>query len=125
MEVATDFAYYEPLLQHNANLLTVTSKTLCSRIRHGNRVGRAKVRSYGYWLLHDLIIERTILIDMGRLGTKKIDANTFVALILHNSKNRFEMIIETVPCGQLSKAYPNSLREDAYASRPSVLVSTR
>ena len=101
------------------------SKALCSNIRHGNRVGRAQVRSYGYWFLHDLIIEGNIITDMGRLGTRRIDANIFVARILYNSKNRFEMIIETVPCGQLSKAYPNSAREDAYALRPAVLVRTR
>ena len=82
-------------------------------------------RSYGYWLLHDLIMEGNILTDLGRFGTRKIDANIFVALILYNSKNKFEMIIETVSCGQLSKAHPNSLREDVYALRPAVLVRTR
>ena len=125
MEVAKDCACYEPLLQHNANPLTCVNKTLCSKLRHGNRGGKSK--STFIWLLvsHDLIIEGNILTDMGRLGTKKIDANTFVALILYNSKSRFEMSIETVPCGQLSKAYPNSLREDAYALRPTVLVRTR
>jgi hypothetical protein len=69
--------------------------------------------------------EGNILADMGRLGTRKIGADVFVALILYNSKNTFDVIIETVPCGQLSKAYPHTLREDALASRPAVLARTR
>ena len=127
-EFATSCAWWAPLLERDDNPLTYASKALCGKLRHGKSVGIARNRPDGYWFLHDLIIYSRLLSDMGQVGPNKITPFTFVALIMFNAKNRFEVTVEAIDQQEMEnhgKAYPKSNREEHHRKRPVVLLRTR